>query len=115
MEHGRLRELRHDFRRYYHVPYDVVGTEEAVDLIETLPQGSRWAAATDPARAWSDERHLASDVVDAVNRVAWRLGTWEADEPPRVTRPRDVLERARALRRARAARERLESEGWEEM
>jgi hypothetical protein len=30
-------ELRHDFRHYYHVSFDEVETEEAIDLIKMLP------------------------------------------------------------------------------
>ena len=108
--------MRHDFRRVYGVSYDEVPTEEALDLIATLPQGSRFVAATDPLRAWSDERHLAMDVVDGLSIVAWRLGTWPGmDEPPRVTRPRDALARAASRRAAMAAKAELEADVWEEM
>ena len=57
MEDARLRDLRHDFRAYYHVAYEDVPVAEAVDLIATLPDGSRVASALSPSRAWSPERH----------------------------------------------------------
>lgn len=84
--------------------------------MQLLPQGSRWAAATDPVRAWSDERHRSADVVDALSLIAWRLGTWrDMEEPPRVTRPADLAARAEARERARRVRDAIEGGEWEEM
>lgn len=112
-----MRELRHDFRAVYRLRYEDVPTAEAIDLIKTLPPGSMYVAATDPLRAWSESRHHAADVVDALSVVAWTLGAYDetVTEPPRVTRPRDVL--ARELERARRDRATatLEDGGWEEM
>ena len=62
----RLRELRHDFRAYYHCRYDDVDPDEAVDLIATLPQGSLYRASLDPHLAWSDERHDLADIKDLI-------------------------------------------------
>lgn len=96
--------------------YEDVPTDEAVDLIESLPDGSLWAAATDPLRSWALERHLAANVVDAIALIAYRIGAFDgASEPPRVTRPRDVAARRADAERARIVRSRLESGGWEEM
>lgn len=112
-----MRELRHDFRTTYHVRYEDVPTAEAIDLIGTLPQGSAYVAATDPLRAWDDSRHQTADVVDALSVVAWSLGAYDESvtEPPRVTRPRDVLRRERERIRKNRATAELESGCWEEM
>lgn len=96
--------------------YEDVPTDEAVDLIESLPDGSLWAAATDPLRSWALERHLAANVVDALGIIAYRIGAFDgAAEPPRVTRPRDVAARAAEAERARRVRAQVESDGWEEI
>lgn len=94
--------------------YDDVPTDEAIDLVRTLPPGSRYVAATDPLGSWPDERHRSADVVDALMVVAWALGAYKADEPPRVVRPRDAWAREVAAGRARAARAQVEDGDWEE-
>ena len=97
--------------------YEDVGNAEAIDLIQTLPQGSLYVAATDPLRAWSAERHGVADVVDALSVVAWALGAYDPSvtEPPRVTRPRDLMERALAHERKEMARASIEHGEWEEL
>ena len=87
--------------------YDDVGADEALDLIATLPDGALYVAVTDPRRSWSERRTLAADVVDALYWLTWALAMKkdEVPEPPRVTRPADVLMReAREQRRKRAVR-----------
>jgi len=98
------------------VRYEDVPADEAIDLIESLPDGARWVAATYPLRSWALERHLAANVVDALGLIAYRIGAFDgAAEPPRVTRPRDVAARAEDAERARRVRSEVESDGWEEM
>ena len=87
--------------------YDDVEADEAIDLIATLPDGALYVAAMDPSRSWSERRTLAADVVDALYWLTWALAIKhdEVPEPPRVTRPADVLrQRERAERRKRATR-----------
>ena len=112
-----MAELRHDFRRYYGCSYDDVQVEEKIDLIRMLPDGSRYVAGTDPERAWSEERHRFADVIDAISPVAWALAydREKVPEPPKVVRPKDMLARAEASRRAARARAELESGTWEEI
>lgn len=110
-------QLRRDFRRVYHVGYDDVAPEEALDLIAGLPDGSEYVASRDPARSWTEGRRSSADVVDAVREVAWALGAYDRTAcpmPPRVTRPEQVVARVEESRRARAARERIRGGDWEE-
>ena len=97
--------------------YDDVPTDEAIDLVESLPDGSAWAARTDPLRSWSAERHRDADLLDAVEVLVWYVALDKArtPDPPRVVRPIDRLRRAMEAERARAAREEIGSDGWEEM
>lgn len=105
--------------------YEEVPADEAVDLILTLPSGSRWVASTQPALAWTREQELAADAVDALRAIIWGLGMYDRDEmpePPRVDRPsaraarerREAEARERRERSARA-RERMEGERWVEV
>ena len=112
MERGRLRELRHDFRHYYHVGYDEVDVEEAVDLALTLPPGSLYVARTRPELSWSEARETAADIRDDMAALAYALRG--AADPPKVVRPRDVVELRRAAERSREARRRIEETAWEE-
>ncbi len=111
-----MRELRHDFRAVYHVAYDDVPTDEAIDLIETLPDGSLYVAATFPERAWSEERQLATDVCDTLWWLIWAtaMDHEKAAEPPRTPRPEDLVRQAAGAERRRSARERLENARREE-
>ena len=93
-------------------------TEEAIDLIRTLPNGSSYVASVDPLRSWSDERNRNADVLDAIMTVAWALGAYDRTahpEPPKVTRPRDLAIRRQRAQESRAARSRIENGEWEEM
>lgn len=110
-ERGRLRELRHDFRRYYGVRYDDVEADEAIDLIETLPRGSAYVRAVRPDLSWSEVREAVADLQDTLWEIAYaRAGSRE--EPYRVTRPADVVARAAARDKARATRRRIEGGEW---
>lgn len=39
----------------------------------------------------------------------------KGEEPPRVTRPRDLVERKKALESAQEARKRIKDQEWEEV
>lgn len=97
--------------------YEDVPADEAIDLVEALPDGSAWAARTDPLRSWSPERHRDADLLDAVEVLVWYIALDKAKtpEPPRAVRPLDRLRRAMEAQRARAAREEIGSDDWEEM
>jgi len=110
-----VRELRHDFRAVYHVRYEDVGPDEAVDLILTLPEGSAWRRAGRPFGELSERERLAYDVVDAILRLTHMLSDARTtDGAPTLTRPSDLEARAAAAAEARARRERMESTEWEE-
>lgn len=83
----------------------------------TLPDGSLYVAATDYARSWSDERHMCADVLDAIVFLTWAM-TYDHEQvpdPPRTTRPADVVARRRQRERQRRAREILENSTWVEV
>lgn len=117
LERGLVAELRHDFRRYYGCSYDDVPEDEAVDLIEMLPDGSRYVAARYPLRVWGDERNMNADILDAIKELTWFFfyDRAKAPSPPRVIRPRDAAKIAAESRRAAKSRKIIESDGWEEM
>lgn len=109
-----MRELRHDFRAVYGVAYDDVPTDEAVDLVLTLPRGSMWRASRRPYGEWSDADERAADVVDALSRFMTLYATGSTEGARLATRPRDMEEAAMERERARRAKEAIESTVWEE-
>ncbi len=92
-------------------------TSEAIDLIATLPDGSRYVTSRFPTRAWSETRDLMADVCDAISFLTWALAIDHdaMPEPPRVARPADMARQAADARRHRKAREVLESARREEV
>lgn len=112
---GRLyvRELRADFRHWYHVRYEDVAADEAVDLVLSLPMGSSYLAALNPYWAWGEERNAIADVCDLLLRAERLAATRSTEGAQRVTRPRDVYERRQALEKARAAKRKMETTKWE--
>lgn len=112
-----MRELRHDFRRIYHVAYDEVPTDEATDLVCTLPDGSLYVSAVDPSRRWGEARTLAADVLDAIAHLTWAMAYdhEKVPHPPTLTRPADVQARERAKESQARARRVLETSDWVEV
>lgn len=109
-----MRELRHDFRAVYHVAYDDVPAGEAIDLIETLPLGSAYMAATDPCAAWTDERRALADIKDAVRACLRRLsGDRSAIRFPSSERPEDGARARVELARVRETCRRINETRWE--
>ena len=108
VERTHLRELRHDFRRYYHVGFDDVEPEEAVDLIATLPPGSMFVSAIHPELSWSPERSAIADLQDTLFAV---FGFKDVH----VTRPADVIARRKAKENARRVKQTIENTQWEEV
>lgn len=112
---GRLyvRELRADFRHWYHVRYEDVAADEAVDLILSLPRGSMYLAALNPYWAWSEERNAIADVCDLQFRAERLTCVGSTEGSQRITRPSDVYERRQALEKARTAKQKMETTKWE--
>ena len=94
-----------------------MGTEEAIDLIRSLPDGSAWATSVSPLRSWDERRHRDADLLDAVNVLVWYLALDKkiVPSPPMVVRPRDVMARRREAENNRRVKAQLESDGWEEV
>ena len=110
-----MRELRHDFRATYHVAYEDVPVEEAIDLIETLPAGSLWRSSQLEFGEWDEARENAAGVVDAVWSLIHLIVSGTTEGSPRVTRPDDMRARRADADRARAVRERLRDTRWEDV
>ena len=77
--------------------------------MRTLPDGSLTVAALHPERSWTQEQHLAADVVDSVYAAATALCGGKASEATRVPRPRDVAAAGAAVVRAASVRARIET------
>lgn len=112
-----MRELRHDFRAVYRVSYDEVPTDEAIDLIMTLPErGSLWRAAKgSPDAAWSEIRHVGADIVDAITARMWQAAGAPGEQPPRTQRPSDIVEAAKARAKAAEVKKKMNETKWEEV
>lgn len=106
-----MRELRHDFRREYSCSYDEVSINEAIDLIFTLPTGSLYMKAINPALAWPAWRHAIADVQDDLWAIAFARAGCSSD-PPRVPRPGDMVRRKQAKDQARKAASVIETTEW---
>lgn len=83
--------------------------------MRTLPDGSLTVAALHPERSWTQEQHLAADVVDSVYAAATALCGGKASEAPRVPRPRDAAAAGAAAERAASVRARIENTEWVEV
>ena len=95
-----MRNLRHDFRRCYGCSFDEVPPDECADLMDTLPDGSLYVASHDPARSWSEQRHLAADIRDTILEY--------------VVRPKHMVAQEKAAKQAARARAAMEQTEWEE-
>lgn len=91
-------------------------TDEAIDLVLTLPRGSMWRSAQVEFGEWGEARENAADVVDAIWALIGLLSSARTTEgAPTVTRPSDLRERKAARERAASVRERIENTKWEEV
>lgn len=109
-----MRELRHDFRRYYGCAYDEVEPDEALDLIATLPRGSLYRSSHIEFGELTDEDERAYDLIDEVKRFMQLYATGSTEGAVLSTRPQHLRARRAAAEQARAARERIEQIEWEE-
>lgn len=115
-----MRELRHDFRRFYGCRYDDVPVDEAIDLIQTLPDGSAYLAAFVPTYAWTVEEKRLADIQDYLNALMHLLSDERSTEKAeRVPRPWDewakgMREKATDAKKRKAQRvkEKLEGTKW---
>lgn len=110
-----MRELRHDFRRYYGCSYDSVEPGEAVDLVLTLPRGSLYRSSLSPYGEWDDARESAADVVDAIYALIAYQARGTTKDAPKLTRPSDMEARDAAAKRSREVRRRIAETKWEEV
>lgn len=114
LEKGRIRELHHDFRFYYHVSYEDVPTEEAIDLIRSLGPGSRYAGAINPSLKWTLELYQMANIVDYLAVINWRLMRCPEEYTPEpIERPGDRERTEKAKAAAKRTRQIIEHTKWE--
>lgn len=100
----------------YHVAYEEVPVDEAIDLITTLPKGSLWRSSQVEFGEWDESREGVADIVDAVWALTSLLSSRRTTEgAPRVTRPADLRDRKAARDRAARVRETIRNTTWEEV
>lgn len=91
-------------------------TDEAIDLVLTLPRGSLWRSAQLEFGEWDEAREGVADVVDAIWALISLLSVARTTEgAPRVTRPSDLRERKAARERAARVREAIGKTRWVEV
>ena len=96
--------------------YEEVDVDEAIDLVLTLPLGSRWRAKRDPDAEWTLDQYRLADLVDVTNLLVWQLsGNADEWEPQRTPRPGDAARREAHLKKARDVKRKLETTTWEEV
>lgn len=112
--------MRGDFRRTYHVAYDDVPTDEALDLIAQLPSGSAYLASINPADAWDETQYLIANLVDAVNVMAHGMRYTEDFKPVMTPARRAEAKRVeenteKAKEKVREVKRKLENTKWKEV
>lgn len=112
-----MRELRSDFRAVYHCAYDDVPTDEAIDLIQTLPDGSRYLSTLDPRHAWTLGEKRLADIQDSIQAfIQMESDKRTTEGAPKVARPWDeyVKKMTRTAQKIKAVsiRNRLEKTKW---
>lgn len=106
-----MQAIRHDFRHYYHVAYEDVPLDEAVDLLLELGPGTRYRAALSPMDAWSVDRELLAQAVDKLDlRLLQASGN--LDKHVRVTRPIDAYLRKQEAARRESVRNTIKNTKW---
>lgn len=101
----------------YGCSYDETATDEALDLIAMLPDGSRYLAALSPLKAWTNSECRLADIVDGLSALTQMLSDKRTTEnAPKVKRPWDeyVKRVNRTVQRLKAAsiRNRIEKTKW---
>lgn len=115
-----MRALRHDFRVVYGISYDDVPTDEAIDLIQTLPPDALVRSEEAGEEQWTRLDHRLADILDYLQVINSRLASLAnpaIDFTP-MERPGDrkrrEAEAGRRRERARRTRAKMESTEWEE-
>lgn len=91
-------------------------TDEAIDLIETLPTGSLYRAMKNPDDAWTNDQYQIADVLDLLLVANWHLaGRPPEGKPDPVSRPGDAHRRAQAIKKAKQVAATIENTKWEEV
>ena len=91
-------------------------TDEAIDLILTLPRGSMWRSSRVEFGEWDEARENSADVVDAIWALISLLSSARTTEgAPSVTRPSDMRARKAARERAASVRRKIAETKWEEV
>lgn len=111
--------LRHDFRHYYGCAYPTEDVEETLDLIATLPDGSAYARATNPAREWDQSQHNTADVIDSLWQIQAARAGLDTANAPCIERPAQRVARlsheTRAREKAKRAYDLINNAEWEEV
>lgn len=87
-------ELRADFRQYYHVSADDIGSgisvAEAADLAAMLPVRSRCMSAEKPELSWDIDHYLLAKISDTLAYFFWcntKDGVKGINRPNMIERP----------------------------
>ena len=90
-------ELRADFRQYYHVSADDIGSgisvAEAADLAAMLPVRSRCMSVENPELSWDVDHYLLAKMSDTLAYLFWintKDGADGVNRPELVPRPGDT-------------------------
>lgn len=79
-------------------------TDEAIDLIYSLPQGTHYIASKNNVLSWTDWKHALADIQDDI-RMSRGL--------PRVIRPADIEANRRARKKSHETRKQINETKWE--
>lgn len=90
-------------------------TDEAVDLIFTLPRGSLWRKSRLEFGELSEVEEAVCDINDELRRLMQLYATGSTEGAVLMTRPEHLRERKTASMRATEARRRIEETEWEEV
>lgn len=90
-------------------------TDEAIDLIATLPRGSLWRKSQLEFGELTEVEEAACDVNDEIRRFMQLYATGSTEGALLMTRPEHLRERKAAAKQATEARRRIEETEWEEV
>ena len=83
--------------------YEDVDADEAVDLIDTLPQGSLWRTRLFPQDKWDDLTYIVAKIADYADIMARGMRIKDTTPTP-VERPLEAKMRMDAPRATEAAK-----------
>lgn len=112
VEGEHLIRLHHDFRVYYHTAYEDVPTDEAIDLIRTLPAGSLYKQAVSIVESWSESDYFHANVLDCLRIINWRLAGCPDKPPLLIQRPAEIEAQKQAKKKAKATKRKIETTNW---